>query len=329
MRPPALQPRTITLILNDRCPLRCAHCSIGYSKEHHGSSRTMEAVDIEAILESLDPEVYSMVVLAGGEPSLVPKTVARAVELCRARDLHSALTTAPVWARTALSAKEFLTRVRQPDFLILSCDKYHLAALPFEQYRTAAVAAQELGIYVALNVCYGNDRERRELQDLIATIGIVLTGTTWSKIMPYGNAAALQPEANEALELLSEHDLDRLPLTCKIGNALVNIDQELHACCWSGDLQGSPLQFSAKTPTVSDFKGMEQDPLFRTLHARGFVGALSSEQRKRVLDLYRGRSFVSECHLCTTFLRDSSTMPQGPSRNMAQSPLFTVFQATR
>ena len=63
--------RSVTLLLNDRCPLRCAHCTVGYSEKKSGSDQKLSAGQIELLIGELDAAVYSMVVLAGGECSAI------------------------------------------------------------------------------------------------------------------------------------------------------------------------------------------------------------------------------------------------------------------
>ena len=308
MSPHSLDPRTVTLILNDRCPLRCAHCSLGYSTSYHGSGQTMQQSTIRRVIASLDRAIYNMVVLAGGEPSLLPHLITTAVQACREANIDSALTTAPVWSYTAEAAERFLNGISQPDFMILSLDVHHLEALKLEHYATAIMAATSRGIYVVLNVCFSSERERVHMHALAAALPRV-TAVRWSRIVPTGNALDLLDDAEEAVILRSVEDLERIPASCTAGNALVNLNTELHACCWSGDVPRSPLRFADVLDTVQPFSTMEGDHHFQMLRTHGLIGSLDRTLKATLFEKYNGKRFANECHLCKTLMHDEQLAP--------------------
>ena len=299
-----MDPRTMTLILNDRCPLRCAHCALGYSENNIGSGRVMDETTVEELICGLDPDVYTMVVLAGGEPALVPKLVSKAVNACRKTGIDSALTTAPFWARTTDLGRMFLDRISQPNFVILSFDKYHLDFITVSHYENAVAAAYERGIRVALNICYSTASEREASELAIRGLVTRLTGVTWSRVMPQGNASDAAEFVQEGVTINSLEDLDKVPRSCKAGNALVNLKNELHACCWSGDVSGSPLIFSDNASFSGAVRSMDDNGLFQRIHTRGVLGNIPDKHRTELLSVLRGRSFVNECHLCVTLMRE-------------------------
>ncbi len=298
-----MDPRTITFILNDRCPLRCAHCSVGFSDDHLGSGPLMDKAKLERTIASLAPNVYNMVVLAGGEPSLVPDLVTAAVDACRKVKILSAMTTAPFWARTLDGAHRFLGKISHPDFLILSFDKYHLDFITMDHYRHAIDAAREQGIYVALNICYtsSGDREAAYLQ--IKDIEQHLAGINYARVMPKGNALDLEEFSSESITINTEEDLERLPRSCSAGNAVVNRDFELHACCWSGDIPASPLRFSNDASVPQEVRSMDAHPIFQRVCGGGIIDGLSPGDKAELLQLVHGKHFVNECHLCITMMQ--------------------------
>jgi hypothetical protein len=298
-----MEPRTITLILNDRCPLRCAHCSLGYSEDNIGSGQIMSGDKIEQLIIALDPSVYTMVVLAGGEPALVPKLVSRAVDACSKVGIYSALTTAPFWAQTAQTACNFLDRISRPTFIILSFDKYHLEFITLAHYENALAAALEREICVALNICFSTAADKKECASLIQGFETRLTGITWSQVMPQGNAGKTPGFVSEVVVLNSLEDLGRIPRSCKAGNALVNLKNELHACCWSGEVTDSPLMFGFDASAGEPLGAMEKNQTFQQLRTRGLLDSLSAGRSLEVLNDLRGKAFVNECHLCVTLMK--------------------------
>lgn len=299
-----MYPRAVTLILNDRCPLRCAHCSAGYSENHLGSALVMDEASVQRVIAALDPAVYQMVVLAGGEPALVPDLVSAAVEACRKIGIWSALTTGPYWGSTPESANRFLDRISTPDFLILSFDKYHLNFIEVKHYKNAADAAIARNIRVALNVCYTSLEEREAATKEIAPFEDRLAGIHYARVMPVRNALGLEDFFAESVQINSLHDLENVPRSCEIGNAQVRLDFELHACCWSGQIPASPLMFSKDiTRRPADLRAMDEDRTFQQVLARGVIDSLSDGSKADLLESVRGQRFVNECHLCISMMR--------------------------
>src|SRR5207244_13279539 len=62
--------RTVVINLNNRCPLRCRHCALGFSKEYKGTDSPISPAELEDIISSVDPQVSPTILFAGGEPSL-------------------------------------------------------------------------------------------------------------------------------------------------------------------------------------------------------------------------------------------------------------------
>lgn len=303
-----MDPRTITFILNDRCPLRCAHCSIGFSEDNLGSGPVMDKAKLQCAIAGLDPNVYNMVVLAGGEPALVPDLVTAAVDACRNVGILSAMTTAPYWARTLDGAHRFLSRISHPDFLILSFDKYHLEFITMDHYGNAVDAARQLGIYLALNICYTSLEDRETSYLRIKDLEQYFTGINYARVMPKGNALDLEEVSAESVSINSAQDLERLPRSCLAGNAVVNRDFELHACCWSGDIPASPLRFSQDASLAHEVRSMETDTIFLRVHSHGIIDSLSSDDKTRLLKLIHGKRFVNECDLCVSMMEQRTWM---------------------
>ena len=300
-----MEPRTLTLLLNDRCPLRCAHCSAGFSTQDRGSNQVMDKETMRRILMSLDPKRYQMVVLAGGEPALVPDLVSAAVDACREAGIWSALSTGPYWANTLATARRFLASISQPDFLILSFDKYHLDFISIDHYINAVTAALELNIHAAVNICYTSAEDRETTYKKTLPFRDKLTGIHFARVMPLKNATHLDSTLAEGVTLDKIEDLKMVPRSCKIGNGQLKRDFEFHACCWSGQIPSSPLMFSrnaARHP--GEIGSMDESRIFRRIHGTGIIDVLSNKGQAKLLKLFHGRRFVNECHLCITMLQE-------------------------
>ena len=282
--------KSLVVLLNDICPLRCEHCSVGYSSSFNGSANRVDIVKLHAILGSMDTSVYGRVILAGGEPSRTPDLLVAVIDSCHDFGLEVAVTTAPVWATSHIAATRFLEKIRGIDTVILSYDKYHLNFLKVERYRIAVSACHDLGIAVDVHVSYANCEDLGlidELGDCLDKVRIV----SKQKVMPVGNAATLPDVYTNAVTLNTVQDMDAIKRSCTIGNALVNTLSDVHACCWSAGVANSPLEFGSLSQ-------MESDATFKTLTAHGLLGSLDDTGKELAVNLLKGRKIVNECHMC-------------------------------
>jgi MoaA/NifB/PqqE/SkfB family radical SAM enzyme len=114
--------RLVTILINERCPLRCKHCSLGFSESYRGTGYRIQSDDLTHMIESIDPKIYRMVLFAGGEPSLDPDLVKIGIDVCNRVGLNGAMVTAPIWAGSEAAATRFLDKLDGLAYLILSYD---------------------------------------------------------------------------------------------------------------------------------------------------------------------------------------------------------------
>ncbi len=298
-----MNPRTITLLLNDKCPLRCEHCSLGYS-DRSGTDHVLDENTLRTIINAIDPKVYDMVVLAGGEPSLVPRLIKVATVECRSIGIWSALTTAPIWASSIDSARRFVSQFACLDFLILSYDRYHLDFLKADHYDNAAEAASSQGVRVAMNICYASESEIKELERSISHLANVLCAVNWQRVIPIGNAKRHGNVQSESITLEAIGDFEKIPRSCEVGNGVIDTQRSLHACCWASGVKDSPLRFSEDVTAApkSSFEQLECDVAFQVLRSGGPIDQLTEDNKLKVIERLRGCEFVNECDLCMTLM---------------------------
>ncbi len=247
---------------------------------------------------------FSMITFVGGEPSLVPDLLRQGIVECKYNNLESAITTAPVWARTKESAEKFLDRIGSVDTIILSFDIYHLEQLTIEHYQNACIAAKNRSIKVIMNVCYSSEQERTTCVGLNASLKDMISQYLFQEIIPIGNARIVNraiPFAGVTLE--SINDFDCLSKTCMAGNASVGLQFDLHACCWASAITRSPLCYRSREANLSkSIQSMQNDPAYQQLRKHGFIEGLGMSERERILSYCRGKTFVNECHLCMVLM---------------------------
>lgn len=298
------QIRSVTINVNNRCPLRCRHCSIGYSSKFRGDGRRIDSSNLRNIIESIDPLTYDMILLAGGEPSLDPSLIREAILAAKARGLLCAIVTAPIWAKNLDVADRFLRAIPGLDILIASYDSYHLEFLSIDHYKIATSAATKLGIPVCLHVTFTHLEEKSDLIGKVQSIRNSVFISSFQTV-PVGNAAEPFNVKYEYFTAENPEDLEKLPRGCLLGNVLVDEKHEVHGCCWSRTVAHSPFSVTNKHRDVKlALETLENNQLFQAVRARGFIGALTRRGQEAVLHRFQGRRFVNECDLCLAWMKE-------------------------
>lgn len=346
--PPSRRPRkSAAILLNDRCPLKCAHCSIGYSANYSGTSATVDENELVELINALACDGFDTIAFAGGEPAIAPRLLRIGLRAAHERSVRSILITAPVWGKSLAIAERFVNGLPYLDTVALSIDRHHLDFLTFDHYANAVTAVQRAEAVVAFNVCYSTENERAELAASLRQLypamlalpknlgGVALpTDMSWERarefmrarrsrapfinferILPVGNAASLPDVHSEAIRLETLDDFDRITRSCNIGNVIVDTKTNLHACCWSPVIPGAPLRFDRAPGTTfaSLLSSMSRDQRVCDFKQNGLIGSLSQDEKSGLLESLRGELFVNECHLCLSVLaRAEPTSVEAP-----------------
>ncbi len=294
------------LTINDRCPLRCRHCSLGFDGDYSGTRRELSARDITGLIEGLDTDVYDSVCFAGGEPSLSPRLLEVGIDACHAHGFRPGMVTAPVWAKSREAAGSYLDKLPQFDFIILSLDNYHLEFLPIAHYENVVSAASARGVRTVILSCVSSSKEQAELSAMTRHLRTRVFHT-FQAVVPVGNART-QVETHSTV-LTDRVSLLSISRSCSIPTTtVVAIDKDVRACCWATCEDESPLRFSADLGRgiAGAVRAVADDPTVRRLGEVGLIGSLSEEGQQAVVDELRGRSFVNECHLCIELMSRAS-----------------------
>lgn len=291
--------RTVTININNRCPLRCRHCSLGFSSEFQGVDGAMSAEGLRRVIQSIDRRIYDLVLMAGGEPSLHPEVVRAGIPATCEAGLQSAIVTAPIWAKSPGAAAAFLGPLEGLAMLILSYDDYHLEFLRFAYYRNAALEALQRGMRLVFQVAYTREDERQRLVESLKGLARLAQVHPMRTVM-VGNARRHDLGAT-FVEIHAAADLASIPRGCVLGNAFVDAQSRVHGCCWATASPLSPFTAASDGSPESlaaAFAELERRPAFQAVRASGFIGALTDRGRRAVVDLVRGESFSCECDLC-------------------------------
>jgi MoaA/NifB/PqqE/SkfB family radical SAM enzyme len=303
---PAKSNRVVIIKINDRCPLHCRHCSLGFSEDYKGNAYRMSEEVLADTIAQIDPAVYGVVLFTGGEPSLEPALLRVGIMACKFQGLLSALSTAPVWAASRSSAERFLDNIPGLDVMMLSYDQYHLEFLPVGHYETAVRVARGRGLMLGVNVCYTDDAEKEDLFEKISSVSDLIQIVNVNRTVLVGNAAKPDNLKLDYLRIESVNDLERIPRSCTLGNILIDESHAVHGCCWSQTVTKSPLSIKKQPDGLAaTLNTIEQSQLFQSVRTHGFIDALNPKGKEALVRLIKGRNFVNQCHVCLTAMKEA------------------------
>jgi hypothetical protein len=296
--------RSALLLLTDRCPVGCAHCSVDARPDHPG---IRDWALFEQVLDALcaNPR-FQVVGVTGGEPFVEPRGLALAAQRIHAAGKDLVVYTSGLWG-TRPRPPAWLRRVLDRcSCVVLSTDRYHAERLTDIAFIGAARAVVAQGSWLIVQVI--DERpERAAATDLLRTA----LGAHWSRyaelhpvpLLPYGRGARLagRPGTTEGREFGR----------CGLVDApVVRYDGRLAGCCNEQVIRGAgPARLhraAASRQGVADaLEELRVDPLLRLLGRAG-VGPLTA--LPGLTDLATG-TFRGICEACWRVLarRDERT----------------------
>ena len=151
----ALVPHSITVLTTDRCTAECRHCCMNSSPAR--TNTLSYAQMAQSLGQMFDAYRISVVVFAGGEPTLLGDDLLRIIRFCKERGGITRIVTNSYWATSyeAALAKCRELRAAGLDEINLSMDDYHEAYVPLDRVRWAFQAAQQVDFaaIVIANAC--------------------------------------------------------------------------------------------------------------------------------------------------------------------------------
>lgn len=151
----ALIPYTVTVLTTDRCTAECRHCCMNSSPSR---SNTLSYDQMaKALGELFTSYRISVVVFAGGEPTLLGDDLYRILQFCKSHGVLTRIVTNSYWATSPEKALEKCRELRAAGLgeLNLSMDDYHEPYIPFAYVKTAYEAALQVDFsaIVIANAC--------------------------------------------------------------------------------------------------------------------------------------------------------------------------------
>lgn len=148
-----IEPKNISLITTERCTASCYNCCFQCSpqKKRRMSLQTM-ITRIDEIVRDF-PNVISCV-FTGGECTTLGNDLIKILEYVQTKNLKSRIVTNGHWAITKAKALSYLKKLHNAGLneLNLSTGDEHQKWIPYDRIVYACQAANQLGIFVAVNI---------------------------------------------------------------------------------------------------------------------------------------------------------------------------------
>jgi hypothetical protein len=290
--------QAVLLYLTDRCPVGCAHCSVGALADlpREADDRLLESM-VDALCATAR---IRLVGISGGEPFMERRALQSATGRLADAGKQLVLYTSGNWGRDDGTAPQWTRSVlARASCTVLSTDRHHAARIPEQRYLAALHAAASAGSWIAVQVLDGGG-QRTEAERLLTAA----FGPSWPQVaeirgtalVPRGRAAALAPQR------------PRLPGrsfgTCHLAAApVVRYDGRLTACCNEDVVTGAgPAALHRRAANAHEARArldeLDGDPYLSALSAVG-PGALTALARYR--DLGDG-GHTDICALCWALL---------------------------
>jgi pyruvate-formate lyase-activating enzyme len=314
--------RSALLLLTDRCPVGCAHCSV----DSRPDSATIDDLErFESVVAALcaRPEL-TLVGISGGEPFVERRGLTLAVDRLARAGKQIALYTSGVWAAARVPAWT-LEVVRQASCVVLSTDAFHTARIAEQRFVRAATTIAGQGVWLivqVLDVPHMAEDARRLLDRAFGRQADQRAELHVVPALPYGRGASLfaRGPGRRAGDFGTCQDLNA---------PVVRFDGVVSPCCNEQVITGGGPERLRRRCASGDevtaaLAAFDADPLLGAIGRLG-AGPLTLLPRFSAL---AERRFSSICELCWALQERASPVGDSPDRLLGALALMARDRAS-
>ncbi|UCD45240.1 MAG: radical SAM protein [Candidatus Bathyarchaeota archaeon] len=298
----------VGLILTERCNIECAHCWLESGPQRRSS---MDPEDARGYIDqALEIPTLDWVSFTGGEPFLMPETLASLVSYASGSGLRTECVTNCFWAETEAKAGEKLGTLVDAglDVINISSDDFHQRHIPFERVKNAYEAAKKLGLKIVIMTASAASSELR-IREIARRLGekdihIVGDGEPRTNLsalavetgfIPVGRGGQLPEE-----EWLVDHGPVKGPCRDVLRDVGISPTGRVLPCCSAaGHLQQASLGNAKEERLSALIERAEENAVYRTLST---VGPFELAERT---GFQKRQGYINRCHLCYEILRSA------------------------
>ena len=252
------------LILTDRCPVGCNHCSVSALMDDAGPDCNPEFEQHVAQLAALDG--LEVVFITGGDPFVHLDELERSVAGLAGAGKRVVLHTSGYWGDDAAIAPRARALLARVDTLVLGVDLYHRIGVTDGALAAAIRMARAAGCWIVTQVIVGAQQpDHRGYAERILEAAL---GPDWERHAEIAENPPL--DSGRAARLKRFAKAPRAAGRCELVNRpMLRFDGELTACCNEAVLQGAGPAGLRRAVAEDVEDGLAQlagDPLVRLVH---------------------------------------------------------------
>ncbi len=288
----------ITLLLTNKCNMKCPHCCIECSPENDSvlNDELLEKV----ILDLKENTKINMISISGGEAFLYLDKVKRAICLIKQVGKSSAVYTNGFWCTEYAETYDTMLELKNCGLtmLLTSIDSYHQQSISIENIKNLLNVCNELDIPVKLHVSttFSNSSHNDEL---ISKLGLskLSASITQSAVFPVGRAAKNIPKE----DIISSQKISHLK--CRYdGMSSIDWNGNVFWCCSIHNenmIIGNISQRNINS-ILSDFR---KNKPFMCLLTKGLPYLANTAEKAGLITL--NERYADSCELCNSIFEDN------------------------
>jgi hypothetical protein len=256
--------RMMGVILTDRCPVGCNHCSVSALMDDAGPDSNPLFARHVAQIAALDG--LEVVFITGGDPFVHLDELEGAVGELVAAGKRVVLHTSGYWGDDAAIAPRARALLAHVDTLVLGVDLYHRIGVTDEALAAAIGMASGAGCWIVTQVIVGPKQpDHRGYAERILEAAL---GAAWARHAEIAENPPL--DSGRAARLKRFEKAPRPAGRCELVNRpMLRFDGEVTACCNEAVLQGAGppgLRRSVGGDVERGLAQLARDPLVRLVH---------------------------------------------------------------
>jgi hypothetical protein len=258
--------RMMGIVLTDRCPVGCAHCSVSALMDDAGPEVNPDFAAQVAALATLPG--CDVVFITGGDPFVHLDELAAAVEALTAGGKRVVVHTSGYWGADGEVVARARGVLELVSTVVFGVDLYHRKGVGDAALTGAMALAHELGCHVVAQVIVGPTQPDHKgyAERMLATA----LGAGWSAHAEIDEGPPL--EQGRAVKLERFRRAPRPARRCDVVNRrMLRFDGEVTACCNEAVLQGAGPPGLRRVVGVEGVEAaldaLNGDPLLRLVHA--------------------------------------------------------------
>ncbi len=258
--------RMAGIVLTDRCPVGCAHCSVSALMEDAGPEVNPRLVEhVEQLAAQAELEV---VFITGGDPFVHLDELDAAIGALARAGKRVVVHTSGYWGSDEDVVARAPALLAQTSTLVLGIDLYHRKGVSDDALTSAIALAVRAGCWVVAQVIVGSDQP--DHRGYAVRMLEAALGSGWSAYAEIDENPPLQQ--GRATKLDRFRRPPRAAGRCTVVNRrMLRFDGEVTACCNEAVLQGGgppglrrPIGDGGVDDALAQLAG---DPLVRLVHA--------------------------------------------------------------